>query len=116
MASQVLALNGPSGLPTPTARVFADGSDAQVSGSPFTLVEAANRKGYYECAFTGTLAGLHLVVLYAGANPVGSGWVTFVNSDGTFPVRGERGANVAYVNNVLVGGSGVSGDTWGPAT
>lgn len=92
MATQTIVLIGPTAMPTPTVRVFADGSDAQVSGSPFTLVEETNRKGYYSVTFTGTLAGLHLAALYSATDYVGSGWVTLTNADGTYAVRGDKEA------------------------
>lgn len=95
MASQVIACDAPTALATPTLRVFADGSDTQVSGSPFTLVEATNRKGYYSVSFTGTLDGLHSCTLYSGASPIGRGWVRMVNADGTYYVEQARAvANV----------------------
>jgi len=92
MAAQVIALAGPTGLATPTIRVFADGSDTQVSGSPFTVTEATNRKGYYSVSFTGTLAGMHLAVLYTGSSPIGSFWVKLANADGTYQCHGEYDA------------------------
>lgn len=91
MASQTITLTTLPGLATPTLRVFPDGSDTAVSGSPFTLVEATNRKGYYAVTFTGTLAGVHLCLLYSGAAQVASGWVTLVNADGSYELRGEKG-------------------------
>lgn len=94
MATQVISLTGPSGLATPTVRVFADGSDTQVSGSPFTLVEATNRKGHYEVSFTGTLVGLHECVLYTSNSPIGNGWVLLANASATYVVESDRnGAN-----------------------
>lgn len=90
MATQIIALQAPAGLDTPTLRVFPDGSDTAVSGSPFTLTEATNRKGHYQASFTGTLSGLHEVVLYSGANPVGAGWVMMTNASGTYIVQGDR--------------------------
>lgn len=100
MATQVVGLNAPTSLATPTLRVFADGSDTQVSGSPFTLVEATNRKGYYEVSFTGTLAGLHQCILYTGLSPIGWGWVTLANASATYVVASDRGVNVSWENQV----------------
>ena len=33
----------------------------------------------------------------------------------TFTVANQVDANVTYVNDVQIGGTGVAGDTWGPA-
>lgn len=110
MAAQVIAINAPSGLSTPTLRVFADGSDAQVSGSPFTLVEATNRKGYYTVSFTGTLAGLHLAVLYTGSNPIGAGWVQLVNADGTYTAVADR-QSLSVVGRVTANTDQLAGQT-----
>lgn len=100
MATQVIGLNAPTALVTPTLRVFADGSDTQVSGSPFTLVEATNRKGYYEVSFTGTLAGLQQCILYTASSPIGWGWVTLANASATYVVASDRGVNVSWENQV----------------
>lgn len=93
MASQTITLMSYSALGTPTLRLFADGSDTQVSGSPFTLVEATNRKGLYSVTFTGTLDGIHSAHLYSGSTFVGAGWVTMENASGTYHVRTEYDAS-----------------------
>ncbi len=107
MATQTIELTAPTGLAAPTLRVFADGSDVQVAGSPFTLVESTNRKGHYAVTFTGTLAGTHLVVLYDGANPLASGWVVLFDADGTYFVAGDNPAAAAdkALGRNLAGGS-----------
>lgn len=102
MATQTITLTTLPGLVSPTLRVFPDGSDTPVAGSPFTLTEAATAKGRYSVTFSGTLAGFHECFLYAGANQVSSGWANLANGDGVYDVRPQKEVAVDAASTAAV--------------
>lgn len=76
-----------SGLPTPTCKLFADGSDTVIE--TVTLTEATNRKGWYTGTTTTTATGLYMIVIYTGSDSLGNMWVRLTNSSPTEDVAAE---------------------------
>lgn len=81
MASLIAISADISGLPTPTCKLFADGSDTVVE--TVTLTEATNRKGWYTGTTATTATGLYMLVFYTGSDAIGNMWVSLTNSSTT---------------------------------
>jgi hypothetical protein len=86
---QTLTVTAPTGLAL-TLRVFPDGLTTQAVGSPFTLTEDTQRKGYYSATVGTPLGGIHHAVIYRGSSPIGNVWIQFDAINGENVARLDR--------------------------
>ena len=97
----------------PAYRVYENETGTAILNGTMSLLDSANTAGFYSEQITlstanGFEAGKQYVIYKAAT--VNS--VAGASSD-TFQIGAK--ANVAYVNDVEVTGTGASGDEWGPA-
>lgn len=79
--AQVIEITA-STAPTPTAKLFAVGSDT-VAYTASSVTEAANRN-LYSCSFTGVVSATYLLVLYTAGVKFASRYVTVDAANGTW--------------------------------
>ena len=121
----VFALDNANGLPKTgdagniTARTSKDSVDSAASNdvNP-TEISNTTHKGLYAFLMTQSETNCDLLGLTAVSStadidiqPV----LIYTRQKLTFTVANQVDANVTYVNDVQIGGTGVAGDTWGPA-
>lgn len=91
MTSKIAINVAMSGLPTPTCKLFADGSDTVVE--TVTLAEETNRKGWYSGTTTTTATGLYFVLFYTDTTPIGSQWIRLTNRSPVEDIASEERFN-----------------------
>lgn len=82
MATQVIEFVVPSGL-TVTLSAFTVKTDTAVL-TDSACSERTNKKGYYTCTFTGTLAGTYDLVVKVGTDIIATDQVEIINASATF--------------------------------
>lgn len=88
--AQLIEISAPS-APTPTAKLFALGSDT-VAYTASSAVEATNRN-LYVCTFTGVVLDVYLLVLYTAGTKFANRYVSVTAADGTFTEINDPASN-----------------------
>jgi len=99
VATQTVEFRSPPSQ-TVTAKLFAVGSDTQVSSVSAT--EATNRKGTYAAAYTDIAAGEYELIAFVGAIPVARWFVTLTLTTATFQARDKVNAELDSASRLAI--------------
>jgi hypothetical protein len=102
MATQAIRVYGPTGLSSPTAKIFVLGGDTVLH--TVSLTELTNNKGTYSGSFTGTLSGNHEINLEDGSGTLYTkAGYHFLNEDGTFyPITSAGSVDFPAIESEIV--------------
>lgn len=99
--AQVIEITSFPSLSTPTAKLFADGSDTVVATGSVT--SASNRQSIYSCSFTGIPVGVYLLILYSGGVAYASRFVTIDAANGIWTEYLPQGSvSVASISTGVI--------------